>query len=70
MKGHLEIFEHRLKNMVAKLPRIETIDVDEAFLAYEAALGDTVAYYDVRSGMTLADYYASTFTQFIKDKLK
>ena len=31
MKGHLEIFEHRLKNMVAKLPHIEHIDLDQAF---------------------------------------
>lgn len=70
MKGHLEIFEHRLKNMVIKLPKIDSINLDQAFLEYEAALGNTIAFYDVQSGMTLADYYASTFTQFIKDKLK
>lgn len=27
MKGHLEIFEHRLKAMVAKLPGIDTLDI-------------------------------------------
>ncbi len=70
MKGHLEIFEHRLKAMVTKLPSIETLNIDEAFLEYEQALGDTVPYYDVKSGSTLADYYASTFVQFIKNKLK
>ena len=42
----------------------------EAFLEYEQALGDTIAFYDVKSGSTLADYYASTFVQFIKNKLK
>lgn len=70
MKGHLEIFEHRLKAMVAKLPGADTLDIDQAFLEYEQALGDTIAFYDVKSGSTLADYYASTFVQFIKNKLK
>ena len=70
MKGHLEIFEHRLKAMVTKLPCIDTLDIDQAFLEYEQALGDTIAFYDVKSGSTLADYYASTFVQFIKNKLK
>lgn len=70
MKGHLEIFEHRLKNAVAKLPNIETLDIDQEFLNYEQALGDTIPFYDVHSGPTLADYYASTFMQFIKSKLK
>ncbi len=70
MKGHLEIFEHRLKNMVAKLPGIERLDLDQAFLQFEQELGNTIAFYDVKSGSTLADYYASTFTQFIKAKLK
>lgn len=69
MKGHLEIFEHRLKSMVAKLPNVERIDLDQAFLDYEAALGESVPFYDVHSGVTLADYYASTFTQFIKARL-
>lgn len=70
MKGHLEIFEHRLKAMVAKLPGADALDIDQAFLEYEQALGDTIAFYDVKSGSTLADYYASTFVQFIKTKLK
>ena len=69
MKGHLEIFEHRLKAMVAKLPGIEALNIDEAFVEYEQALGDTIPFYDVKSGSTLADYYASTFVQFIKNKL-
>lgn len=70
MKGHLEIFEHRLKNMVTKLPGIERLDIDQEFLNFEQELGNSVPYYDVKSGSTLADYYASTFTQFIKTKLK
>ena len=70
MKGHLEIFEHRLKNMVTKLPGIERLDIDQEFLNFEQELGKSVPYYDVKSGSTLADYYASTFTQFIKMKLK
>ena len=70
MKGHLEIFEHRLKAMAAKLPGVDTLDIDQAFLEYEQALGDTIAFYDLKSGSTLADYYASTFVQFIKAKLK
>ena len=69
MKGHLEIFEHRLKNMVAKLPHIDHIDLDQAFVDYEAALGASIPFYDVHSGVTLADYYASTFTQFVKERL-
>lgn len=70
MKGHLEIFEHRLKAMAAKLPGSDTLNLDQAFLEYEQALGDTIPFYDVKSGSTLADYYASTFVQFIKAKLK
>ncbi len=70
MKGHLEIFEHRLKNMVTKLPGIEKLDVDQEFLTFEQELGNSIPFYDVKSGSTLADYYASTFTQFIKTKLK
>lgn len=70
MKGHLEIFENRLKNMVTKLNGIERLDINQEFLNFEQALGDTVPFYDVKSGSTLADYYASTFTQFIKAKLK
>ena len=70
MKGHLELFENRLKNMVTKLPNIDNLDIEQEFLNFEAALGDTIPFYDVKSGPTLADYYASTFTQFIKAKLK
>ena len=70
MKGHLEIFEHRLKAMVTKLPGADTLDIDQAFLEFEQALGDSIPFYDVKSGSTLADYYASTFVQFIKGKLK
>lgn len=70
MKGHLEIFEHRLKNMVTKLPGIEKLDIDQEFLNFEEELGNSIPFYDVKSGPTLADYYASVFTQFIKAKLK
>ena len=70
MKGHLEIFEHRLKNMVTKLSGIERLDLDQEFLNCEQELGNTIPFYDVKSGSTLADYYASAFTQFIKAKLK
>ncbi|MFR6290163.1 MAG: hypothetical protein ACLUKQ_01785 [Peptococcaceae bacterium] len=70
MKGHLEIFEHRLKNMVTKLPGIEKLDIDQEFLTFEQELGNSIPFYDVKSGSTLADYYAYTFTQFIKTKLK
>lgn len=70
MKGHLEIFEHRLKNMVTKLPGIEKLNIDQEFLTFEQELGNSIPFYDVKSGSTLADYYASTFTQFIKTKLK
>ena len=70
MKGHLEIFENRLKAMVTKLPGADTLDIDQAFLEFEQALGDSIPFYDVKSGSTLADYYASTFVQFIKGKLK
>ena len=70
MKGHLEIFEHRLKNMAEKLPNINSIDLDEAFLEIERELGNSIPFYDVKCGSTLADYYASTFMQFIKAKLQ
>lgn len=70
MKGHLEIFEHRLKNMAEKLPNIQSIDLEQAFLQFEQELGNSIPYYDVHSGSTLADYYASTFMQFIKSKIQ
>ena len=69
MKGHLEIFEHRLKNMITKLPGIETLDIDQEFSNFEQELGNTIPFYDVKGGSTLADYYATVFTQFIKAKL-
>ena len=56
--------------MATKLPGIERLDIDQEFLRFEQELGNTIAYYDVKSGSTLADYYASVFTQFIKAKLK
>ena len=52
MKGHLEIFEHRLKNMVTKLPGIEQLDLDKEFLQFEQDLGDSIPFYDVKSGCT------------------
>lgn len=70
MKGHLEIFEHRLKNMAANLPGIEKLDLDQEFLQFEQELGNSVPFYDVKCGSTLADYYASTFIRFVKAKLK
>ena len=48
MKGHLEIFEHRLKNMAEKLPNINSIDLDEAFLEFERELGNSIPFYDVK----------------------
>lgn len=56
--------------MVTKLPGIEKLDIDQEFLTFEQELGNSIPFYDVKSGSTLADYYASTFTQFIKTKLK
>lgn len=70
MKGHLEIFENRLKIMAEKLPGIDQLDLDEAFLSFEQELGVSIPFYDVKSGSTLADYYASTFMQFIKTKIQ
>jgi len=70
MKGHLEIFEHRLKDMATKLPNGQNLDIDQTFLEFEQALGVEIPYYDVQSGSTLADYYASSFMQFVKNKLK
>ena len=69
MKGHLEIFENRLKNIAAKLPKADQLKLDQEFLAFEQELGNSIPYYDVKCGSTLADYYASNFTQFIKNKL-
>lgn len=70
MKGHLEIFENRLKNMVTKLPGIERLNIEQEFLNFEQELGNRIPFYDVKSGNTLADYYATVFTQYIKAKLK
>ena len=67
MKGHLELFEHRLKQVAEKLPGMAGRDVDAMFDAFAAALGtDEVPYYDVHSGSTLADYYHSQFVRFVK----
>lgn len=70
MKGHLEIFEHRLKYMASRLPGADALDLDQEFLRFEQALGTTIPFYDVKNGSTLADYYASAFTQFIKTAVK
>ena len=62
MKGHLELFEHRLKQVGEKLPGIDAV-----FDAFVEALGtDEVPFYDVHSGSTLADYYNSQFIRFVK----
>lgn len=67
MKGHLELFEHRLKQVGEKLPGMENFDIDEIFQAFETALGtEDVPFYDVQSGPTLADYYNSQFVRFVK----
>ncbi len=67
MKGHLELFENRLKQVGEKLPGMEEFNIDDIFLAFEAALGtDEVPFYDVHSGPTLADYYNSQFVRFAK----
>lgn len=67
MKGHLELFEHRLKQVGAKLPGMADKNIDEVFDAFADALGsDEVPFYDVHSGSTLADYYNSQFIRFVK----
>lgn len=67
MKGHLELFEHRLKQVGAKLPGMEDKDINAVFDAFVDALGtDEVPFYDVHSGPTLADYYQSQFIRFVK----
>lgn len=71
MKGHLELFEHRLKATAAKLPGVAPEAVDDLFAAFEDALGgEEVPYYDVQSGPTLADYYQQTFIRFVKKRAK
>lgn len=71
MKGHLELFENRLKQVGAKLPGMEDKDIDAMFAAFEEALGsDEVPFYDVHSGPTLADYYNSHFIRFVKKNVK
>ena len=70
MKGHLEIFENRLKDTGKKLPGAQTLDIDAVFDAFVEALGsDEVPYYDVSSGPTLADYYQSQFIRFVKQRV-
>ncbi|MEE0510279.1 MAG: hypothetical protein UC390_02580 [Peptococcaceae bacterium] len=67
MKGHLELFEHRLKQVGEKLPGMEGKNIDDIFDAFVEALGsDEVPFYDVHSGSTLADYYNSQFIRFVK----
>lgn len=67
MKGHLELFEHRLKQVGEKLPGMEDKNIDDIFDAFVEALGsDEVPFYDVHSGSTLADYYNSQFIRFVK----
>lgn len=67
MKGHLELFENRLKQVGAQLPGMADENIDEVFAAFEQALGsDEVPFYDVHSGPTLADYYNSQFIRFVK----
>ena len=67
MKGHLELFEHRLKQVGEMLPGMEGEDIDAVFDAFVEALGtDEVPFYDVHSGSTLADYYNSQFIRFVK----
>lgn len=39
MKGHLELFEHRLKQVGEKLPGMEGKDIDAVFDAFVEALG-------------------------------
>lgn len=71
MKGHLELFENRLKETGRKLPGADALNVDDVFVAFEAALGsEEVPYYDVKSGPTLADYYHSHFIRFMKKRIK
>lgn len=67
MKGHLEIFEHRLKAVAKRLPGVAEGGEDELFAAFEAALGtEGIPFYDVKCGSTLADYYQSQFVKFVK----
>jgi hypothetical protein len=67
MKGHLEIFEHRLKAVAKKLPGVDQGQEDTLFAAFEQALGsDDIPFYDVKCGSTLADYYQSQFVKFVK----
>ena len=67
MKGHLELFEHRLKQVGEKLPGMENKNIDEVFEAFAEALGtEEIPFYDVHSGSTLADYYNSQFIRFVK----
>lgn len=70
MKGHLELFENRLKAVGAKLKGAENLDIDQVFMEFEQALGtEEVPFYDVHSGPTLADYYNSQFIRFVKKRV-
>ena len=44
MKGNLEIFEHRLKDMAQKLPGAQNLDMEQTFLQFEQALGTEIPY--------------------------
>ena len=67
MKGHLELFEHRLKQVGEKLPGMEGKNIDDIFDAFVEALGsDEVPFYDVHSGSTWAGYDNSQFIRFVK----
>lgn len=70
MKGHLELFENRLKQVAKGLKGSEAMDGEALFLAFADVLGESIPYYDVHSGVTLADYYNTQFVQFVKAKLK
>lgn len=70
MKGHLELFENRLKQVARGLKEAEGYEPQALFLAFSEALGETVPFYDVHSGKTLADYYNSEFIAFVKRFVK
>ena len=70
MKGHLELFENRLKQVAEGILKDSTLSPDELFSQFEEALGKEIPFYDVHSGVTLADYYQSQFVQFVKRTLK
>lgn len=66
MKGHLELFENRLKQVARGLKEAEGKSPESLFLAFSEALGESIPFYDVHSGKTLADYYNGEFVAFVK----